>query len=180
MSKIRVAQQSLPFIESSDLHNKSVALAVSFEKFIKKMTQQHDYNLENVYILREVAKAEKEYLSCKNSIEQSYSVKDCEANWNQYQNCSTKMDLVSSKIKRLSDEEKDLHREISKLIKIPEGSISTLERLKKKYNEKMSENQQKRVDISEKLSDLEKNLRDKNYEKDEIFEKYELTRKNFR
>jgi hypothetical protein len=57
MSKIRVAQESLPFIESSELHNKSVALAVSFEKFIKKMTQQHDYNLENVYILREVAKA---------------------------------------------------------------------------------------------------------------------------
>ena len=48
------------------------------------------------------------------------------------------MDLVSSKIKRLSDEEKDLHKEISKLIKVPEGSISTLERLKKKYNEKMS------------------------------------------
>jgi|LakMenE01Jun11ns_1017448.scaffolds.fasta_scaffold8804135_1 hypothetical protein len=64
------------------------------------------------------------------------------------------MDLVSKKIKSLSDEEKDLHKEISKLIKIPEGSISTLERLKKKYNEKMSENEQKRVDISERLSNL--------------------------
>ncbi len=90
------------------------------------------------------------------------------------------MDLVSKKIKSLSDEEKDLHKEISKLIKIPEGSISTLERLKKKYNEKMSENEQKRVDISERLSNLQKNLRDKNYEKDEIFEKYKLTKKNFK
>jgi hypothetical protein len=80
ISQIQLSLLSLPLSDEGELHSKSVQLALSFEKYIEKLTQQHDYNIENVQILREVAKAEKEYLSCKRISDESYSEEDCSYN----------------------------------------------------------------------------------------------------
>jgi hypothetical protein len=104
MSKIAVELEPLPLVDPAAFQNNSIQLALSFEKFIKKLTQQHDYNMENVQIFREVAKAEKEYLACKASIDYSYSEADCSANWLEYTNCSTRMDKMRFKLEMLTKE----------------------------------------------------------------------------
>lgn len=103
MSKVETSLQPLPQIDAHNFQNSSIQLALSFEKFIKKLTQQHDYNMENIQIYREVAKAEKEYLACKAVIDHSFSESDCTNNWKEYENCSTRMDKVRLKLERLTD-----------------------------------------------------------------------------
>jgi|688.fasta_scaffold520243_1 hypothetical protein len=59
MSKIVTELQSFSVNDPISLQNTSVQLALSFEKYIKKLTRQYDFNLENAQINREVTKAEK-------------------------------------------------------------------------------------------------------------------------
>lgn len=59
MSKIVTDLQSFSVDDPINFQNTSVQLALSFEKYIKKLTRQYDFNLENAHINREVAKAEK-------------------------------------------------------------------------------------------------------------------------
>jgi hypothetical protein len=52
ISNIQTSLQSLPLNDAKNFQNASIQLALSFEKFIKKLTTQHDYNLENIQIYR--------------------------------------------------------------------------------------------------------------------------------
>ena len=54
-------------------------------------------------ILREIARAEKEYQSCKKAIDVGYSEEDCSNNWGEYVNCSKSMDKVRAKLSWLTD-----------------------------------------------------------------------------
>jgi hypothetical protein len=98
MSRIAAELQPLPLVDPAGFQNSSIQLALSFEKFVKKLTQQHDYNTENLQIYREVGRAEKEYLACKATVDLSYSEQDCTSNWREYANCSTRMDKMRLKL----------------------------------------------------------------------------------
>jgi hypothetical protein len=180
ISQIQLSLLSLPLSDESELHNKSVQLALSFEKYIKKITQQHDYNIENVLNLREVAKAEKEHLSCKRTINESYSEEDCSYNWKEYINCSSRMTTVRSKLQRLTEEENLIQDQIAQMIKMPNNSISALDLAMRIYNDSRKSNERLKNELTNKLTPLEKRLRSKTYDKDEAVEKYELTYKNYR
>jgi hypothetical protein len=172
ISQIQLSLLSLPLSDEGELHNKSVQLALSFEKYIKKLTQQHDYNIENVQILREVAKAEKEYLSCKRTIDESYSEEDCSYNWKEYINCSSRMTTVRTKLQWLASEENLIQDQIAQMIKMPNNSISALDLAMRIYNDSMKSNERLKNELTNKLTPLEKRLRSKTYDKDEAVEKY--------
>jgi hypothetical protein len=142
----------LPLSDEGELHNKSVQLALSFEKYIKKLTQQHDYNIENVQILREVAKAEKEYLSCKRTIDESYSEEDCSYNWKEYINCSSRMTTVQTKLQWLASEENLIQGQIAQMIKMSNNSISALDLVMRIYNDSMKSNERLKNELTNKLT----------------------------
>lgn len=96
--------------------------------------------MENVQIFREVAKAEKEYLACKASIDFSYSEADCSQNWLEYTNCSTRMDRMSFKLQSLTKEEAIIRDQIAEVIKMPNGAISALDLAKRIFNDSMKNN----------------------------------------
>lgn len=140
MSKIVTELQSFSVNDPISLQNTSVQLALSFEKYIKKLTRQYDFNLENAQINREVTKAEKQYLACKAVIDQSYSENDCKQNWEEYTNCSKKMEKMRFKLERLNEEEERIRQQIADVIKKPDSSISALELAKRVYNDSMKAN----------------------------------------
>jgi len=79
-------------------------------------------------------------LACKEAIDQNYSESDCKQNWEEYTNCSKKMEKMRFKLERLTEEEERLRGQIADIIKKPDSSISALELAKRVYNDSMQAN----------------------------------------
>ena len=134
---------------------------------MKKLTQQEDYNMENVQIYREVGRAEKEYLACKAALDLAYSQHDCAQNWQEYGNCSARMDKMRLKLEHLAEEEGSIRGEAAKVMRMPNASLSALDLAKRIYNDSMKRNEQRKTDLAAKLDLHEGALRHRIFERDE-------------